>query len=340
MRTSTPNPAVRSSAGRLLRRLAVAATGLLAAPAFADPPPAPPEPVHIEQWRGIRRIDVPPAPAAAVGSPAESADDGAPVVPSVGPRLLPFNLGTETEAVIPAAGGPEAAAPTGGVVPAQLTVPTNEPADGPAKESLPAPSRAAADGGRTPGGPYPPPRAESATPDPVRPPRAPVVGGTDGPADGFGLTTPALLQAACVFAAAFLGPLFAVAFLLVVLRRGGRNGGPLVRIEYVGGVPFVPAGPQAAGDRPADYGGRVGAALDPTAARAVAEWENAIGEPFELGPTYAEERVRNEAMARQQEAGVLQALFEENLRLREQIDAAPPDDPPPGTGGTGAAAHE
>jgi hypothetical protein len=42
-------------------------------------------------------------------------------------------------------------------------------------------------------------------------------------------------------------------------------------------------------------------------------------EQFDLGPTYAEERRLQEEAARQQEAAVLMRIYEQNVRLREEI---------------------
>ena len=42
-------------------------------------------------------------------------------------------------------------------------------------------------------------------------------------------------------------------------------------------------------------------------------------QPFDLGPTYAEERLQREEAERQREKAVLQRVYEDNVRLREQL---------------------
>jgi hypothetical protein len=68
----------------------------------------------------------------------------------------------------------------------------------------------------------------------------------------------------------------------------------------------------------------------PAAAPAVAPPAEHIPEPvtdfdrvpdFDLGPTYAEEARLREEAAREQERAVLRQIFEQNVRLREEIGA-------------------
>ena len=49
--------------------------------------------------------------------------------------------------------------------------------------------------------------------------------------------------------------------------------------------------------------------------------------PFDLGPTFEEERGLREQDVQQQEAGVLRQLFEDNLKLRDQIRGTFDDKP-------------
>jgi hypothetical protein len=42
-------------------------------------------------------------------------------------------------------------------------------------------------------------------------------------------------------------------------------------------------------------------------------------QPFDLGPTYEEERLQREEAERQRELAVLQHVFEDNVRLREEL---------------------
>ncbi len=137
-----------------------------------------------------------------------------------------------------------------------------------------------------------------------------------------------LFQTACVFGAAILGPLVSIAALVVLLRRHSRNAGPLFRIEHVGGVTAIPVGPYP--------GGAVGATLPdgfqqataariPGGARTLPVEEVAepaseeTGELFELGPTYEEEQRLKATQEREQEQAVLHQLFEQNLRLQEEL---------------------
>ena len=46
-------------------------------------------------------------------------------------------------------------------------------------------------------------------------------------------------------------------------------------------------------------------------------------QPFDLGPTYAEERLQREEAERQREKAVLQRVYEDNVRLREQLEEGP-----------------
>ena len=45
-------------------------------------------------------------------------------------------------------------------------------------------------------------------------------------------------------------------------------------------------------------------------------------EKFDLGPTFEEERHVRENLADQQEAAIIQHLFEQNIRLQEQLENA------------------
>jgi hypothetical protein len=47
--------------------------------------------------------------------------------------------------------------------------------------------------------------------------------------------------------------------------------------------------------------------------------EETTAQPFDLGPTYEEERLLKEEAERQQEQAVLRSVFEDNLKLRQQL---------------------
>lgn len=47
--------------------------------------------------------------------------------------------------------------------------------------------------------------------------------------------------------------------------------------------------------------------------------EESTAQPFDLGPSYQEERRLKEEAERQQEQAVLRTIFEDNLRLRQQL---------------------
>jgi hypothetical protein len=47
--------------------------------------------------------------------------------------------------------------------------------------------------------------------------------------------------------------------------------------------------------------------------------EETTAQPFDLGPTYEEERLLKEEAERQQEQAVLRSVFEENLKLRQEL---------------------
>jgi hypothetical protein len=117
-----------------------------------------------------------------------------------------------------------------------------------------------------------------------------------------------------VFAASLLGPLVFVAVLVLFLRRYGKRSGTLFRIEFVGNQAppsgyWVPAQPPAA--------------ATPAKEQAHPSEDAETGERFELGPTYEEEMRLREDQTRQHEEAVLRQLFEENVRLRDQMAQDP-----------------
>jgi hypothetical protein len=120
------------------------------------------------------------------------------------------------------------------------------------------------------------------------------------------------------------GPLIVVFALGLMLKRSNLR----FRVEVVnpsGGTPFVPgqvgidpallAQPAPPpGQRPVE----VPAAAQPAPEEAVEEGRQ-TGEKFDLGPSYEEERQAMLEAQRQQELALLQEIFEQNLRLQEEI---------------------
>jgi hypothetical protein len=47
--------------------------------------------------------------------------------------------------------------------------------------------------------------------------------------------------------------------------------------------------------------------------------EETTAQPFDLGPTFEEERLLKEEAERQQEQAVLRSVFEDNLKLQQQL---------------------
>jgi hypothetical protein len=127
-----------------------------------------------------------------------------------------------------------------------------------------------------------------------------------------------LVQSLALLAAVFVVPSLVLLALCLVVRRALGRSGSLVRIEVVGAAgafgaavagPAQPAGPPPAPEP----------APPAPAAETPAVPEEWTAEPFELGPTYEEEqRLRDEAQKQQEEA-LLRRLFEENLKLQEQL---------------------
>lgn len=279
---------------QLSRAWAGAAAGLLTAaaqPCLAEPPPG--QPVPIEQWYGLRRIDPganPPPPQAA--EPETTSPAALPALPPAAVELPPPVATTE-------------------IVPAQAATAGQsvKRADVPARTEAPEPR------------PLPPlgpvGALETTTPSrtsdsPVNPATAPV-GGQRGSAT-IEAPTPArpvegrqtesaeprlLTQVVSLFGAAFLGPLAAAGVLLLLLRRRVARAGPLFRIEYAGSVAVPPSPPV--------WGRRLNSAADPSGAAATGQDGNG-------GPGSAA------SATSPQEEAVLQALLAENLRMMEQLN--------------------
>jgi hypothetical protein len=139
------------------------------------------------------------------------------------------------------------------------------------------------------------------------------------------LSGPLWLQVALVAGVVLFCPLLLALMLALMLRRLGMHlrvevinsspGTPIIaRLEGYGPLPLGIAGGQ--GGQPAQPASAEESA--PPGAARVEEPETA--ERFDLGPSYEEERLAKEVALRQQELAVLQLVFEENVRLQEEIE--------------------
>ncbi len=278
--------------------------------AIADPPPPAP---HIEMWHGVQRVDVPPPPPEKETKPTPVSAAPLPVCPP--PALLPAALTT-----LPSTPAPEPPAPS---ILSNFGLPAEPRVDSqlrhavvspePAKETPTPPVRPAVarETVTSPPSVEAPPAPSPAPPVPVR-------------TEPASVWSEARLPLYCLGIALLLTPFVFAAVLLAFLRRLG-GGGALLRIEYINNQPpgnypnivlgTLPAGvvlPAAASPAPA-----------PPASVAPAESElEPTGQPFDLGPTYEEELQLRQEQAQQQDGAVLRQLFEDNLKLREELKQA------------------
>jgi hypothetical protein len=173
--------------------------------------------------------------------------------------------------------------------------------------------------------PHPDARSEAKAEKPAVPtPAVPSAGAQARPAaeakgenlDRF-LYQVALVHLLSVVGSLVVGSLVLLALLLVLRRFKGA--GSLLRVEVVNsGTPVWPAPvPAAGGD---------GAEVRPPAGDQALTKEPEVkttAQPFELGPTYEEDRRQREEAERQREQAVLQHVYEDNVRLREQLEEGP-----------------
>jgi hypothetical protein len=140
-----------------------------------------------------------------------------------------------------------------------------------------------------------------------------------------------LLQGAFILGVAVVAPLVSILCFFCLLRRHSVRFGPLFRIDYVGASsmvagPFtaqVPSSGEAEVVPPSlDRGGNLEELQAEVSEESGITFHEPTPETFELGPTFEEERQLKEDQAKLQEDAVLYHLFEENLRLREQIEQA------------------
>jgi hypothetical protein len=134
------------------------------------------------------------------------------------------------------------------------------------------------------------------------------------------------VQVLSVIGSLVVGPLVLLLALLFVLRRF-KGAGSLLRVEVVNsGTPAIVYGGPAAWPAPA--GGDGAAEALTVGAPAEAKEQETTAQPFDLGPTYEEERLQREEAERLREKAVLQHVYEDNVRLREQLDQAEGADAP------------
>ena len=129
-----------------------------------------------------------------------------------------------------------------------------------------------------------------------------------------------LLHAVIAVAVFVIGPLLSVLAVLFLLRRFTARNGPLVRVEFVSnGQELTLVRPTA----PTTVESHRVVLPEPVPLAPDAREQPSTAQRFDLGPTYEEELQIREQSGRQQDDATLRHIFEENLKLREQIDALP-----------------
>ncbi len=271
------------------------------APMFAfGQTPAVPEhaPAPIELWRGVRHVDtfpkMLPVHTESYLDPARFAEVAAPipaVAPSVRIEAVPVGL------PIPSLPTPSAAPQDLDPIPATMTLPVVSDENGPlgtagSDRCLPTPASAGS--------------TEIITN--LRSTETTAQVASHGPS---------WLPSATNVATALLTPLFLVAGFWLVLRRFKNGAAPVVRVEYVGGQQTIPVAQIAELLQSASQPMAPAPLLPPVAPPAIEPQVTA--ERIEIAKPPEQERVVSEQPVHQQEAGVLQQLFEENLKLQEQL---------------------
>jgi hypothetical protein len=122
----------------------------------------------------------------------------------------------------------------------------------------------------------------------------------------------AWFTAASRLAATLMPTLVVVGAILFLARRLK----PLIRIEFVGGQPALPIGDLSAAQNPAAASTEIPQPPAPPV-------EETTAHTFDIGPSFEDERREREQQEHQKEDGVLLKLFEENLKLRDQLHATP-----------------
>jgi hypothetical protein len=130
-----------------------------------------------------------------------------------------------------------------------------------------------------------------------------------------------LLQGLFIVALAIIAPLVSIVSFFWLLGRHSRQYGPLFRLSA--GSDATISGPFKASIEENAANVKHGRRLeDVQEGDGPAPARKPVGETFDVGPTFEEERQLREDMAHQQEEAILQHFFEENLRLLEQIEQA------------------
>jgi hypothetical protein len=169
--------------------------------------------------------------------------------------------------------------------------------------------------------------AAAAPPPPSAP--APAHPGAENKGEGPSsfLYQVAVVQLVSAIGSLVVGPLVLLLAVLFMLRRF-KGAGSLLRVEVVnsgtpaptivyGGPAAWPAPVPAAGGDGAEV--RLPAGVEALTADANGPEVETTAQPFELGPTYEEERRQREEAERQREQAVMQHVYEDNVRLREQL---------------------
>ncbi len=137
------------------------------------------------------------------------------------------------------------------------------------------------------------------------------------------------MLAVVIITVAIVAPLASLLCFFWLLGRHSRRFGPIFRVDSAGSVgtvtgPFTAQVPVAAGSA-AEAAVATDAGPEHFEVAEIAlprRFEEQLPEEFDLGPTFEEERKRKEESIEQQENAVLEQLFEQNLRLHEQIEQA------------------
>jgi hypothetical protein len=131
-----------------------------------------------------------------------------------------------------------------------------------------------------------------------------------------------LVQSIVLLAALILVPALLVLTAWLALRRALGRSNSLLRVEVVGtpgAFALTPVAREQAAPGGANLPGSVAAAAPPLANPPARREEEYTAQPFELGSTDEEEMRLKEHACHQQEEALLRRVFEENVRLREQL---------------------
>ncbi len=299
---------------------AVAALGvglLSASAAWADPPVQAQEP-EVEQYYGTRRIDTPRKAVEAPPAPVVAPKVELPTPPPAPPPALPSAIQALPTNFAPGAPNTPMVQMPGVIVFGSLRI-ANEPGANGVQQATFVPDN----NSRPPVAEVALKAPEAVTPAPVEPVaktetptrRDESSSNSDNGSQVRGQSTDTWMIVGAVFLATLLTPVLLFVMAFGVLRRW-MGGNPLIRIEYVGKHgPSVVYGPLAAGSVLAAGGSMAGAPATPVTP------EPTTGEHFDLGPTFEDELRQRQLNAQHQEDAVLQKLFEDNVRLREQTAA-------------------